>query len=60
MCCDEERSELDIRVDDEVYWNDPDDGLCSGYATVVEINGDIFRLRTEHGSEIEAFRREIS
>jgi len=35
-------------VGDEVYWNDPDDGLCSGYYTVIEVvDRDILVIDTD-------------
>jgi hypothetical protein len=30
----------DIHIDAEVYWNDPDNGECSGYYKVVDILSD--------------------
>jgi hypothetical protein len=38
-------------VGDEVYWTDPDNGLCSGYYRVAKIvNCDILVL--ENGTEV--------
>ena len=44
-----------------VFWLDPDDGLCSGYAIVVDASGDsdIVMLQSSRGSEIAALRSEI-
>ena len=57
-------SKLDLRVGDQVYWTDPDNGECSGYFIIKEIwqakSSDIFFLENEHGSELEAFRHELS
>lgn len=55
-----ENQDLDIRVGDEVYWNDPDEGICSGYYKVSEVLGDVFRLTNDSGAELEAFRHELS
>lgn len=52
--------DLDLRVGDEVYWNDPDEGLCSGIFKVLEIIGDIFVLQNDEGTELQAFRHELS
>lgn len=47
---------------DEVYWNDPDDGISSGYYIVVKyITDEILALRSEDwSSELEAFESELS
>jgi len=38
-------------VDDEVYWNDPDEGFASGYYTITEIvNDEIVVL--DHNTEV--------
>ena len=52
-------------VDDEVYWNDPDEGLCSKHGNVKEVllsNGDstIYRLVDADGNDFEAFQHELS
>ena len=57
---DEDDEELDLRVGDEVYWTDPDEGTCSGYGKIVKINGEVFTLRMNSGGETEAFRHELS
>lgn len=52
---------MDLRVGDEVYWNDPDCDRCSGYYEIVEIiESGIVRLRNGSGSETEAFVHELS
>ena len=52
---------------DQVWWNDPDCGISSGYYTVSEImtegeiTGDtIARLKNEAGSEVEVYISEMS
>lgn len=49
-----------LEVGDEVYWNDPDDGLTSAYYHIVRfINDDVVYL--ENGvSECEALLHELS
>jgi hypothetical protein len=45
----------------EVYWNDPDDGICSGWYEIEEvIDEETFRLKNESGSEVEALIEELS
>ena len=60
--------ELDIRIGDEVFWADPDDGLCSGTYTVDTIltpdglaaeADDVLLLATSQGSLVEVFLHEI-
>jgi len=42
---------IKYNVGDEVYWNDPDNGLCSGYYRVAKIiDCDILVL--ENGTEV--------
>jgi hypothetical protein len=51
---------------DEVMWNDPDEGKCSGAYTITDIKPSedmkaaVFCLRNEEGSETEAFGHELS
>lgn len=40
----------------KVWWNDPDDGLCSGYKTITDIKEETVIL--DHGTEV--FFDEIS
>jgi len=45
----------------EVYWNDPDAGICSGYYTVYRfLNDDVVVLTNKQGSLVEAFIHELS
>lgn len=47
-----------------VYWNDPDDGACSGHyiVTGVRVGGSdtVVSLRNGYGSEVEAFLSELT
>lgn len=47
---------------DEVFWNDPDEGICSGVYTIVSIiqEGDICVIRNSEGSVVECFLNELS
>lgn len=48
------------RTGSRVFWNDPDGGRCSAAATVIdEKEGDVLVLRTDSGSEVEAFAHEV-
>lgn len=51
---------MNLEVGFEVYWNDPDKHVCSGYATIVKIKGDIYCLKMDNGEEVEAFKYELS
>lgn len=47
---------------DEVYWTDPDDGLCSRTLTIqsIEVKGDIVRIQDKSGDVLECFAKELS
>lgn len=51
-------------VDAEVYWNDPDDGLCSQHAIVKEVrflpSETVYLLQGKDGQEIEALESELA
>jgi len=54
-------TQADLHIGKVIYWNDPDDGLCSGYYEVISIcDNDIVMLQNEEGSEVEAFISELS
>jgi hypothetical protein len=44
---------------DTVYWNDPDNGLCSGHRRVVSIKGNRLTLTDDAGGITEAFKWEV-
>jgi hypothetical protein len=48
-----------LRIGQAVYWNDPDNGLCSGYGTIADIQGDIIVLAMDDGGEVEAYVTEL-
>jgi len=57
-----------LSVGDEVFWTDPDNGICSGYRTITEIVSDsgtiesdetVVRL-TDNGNVTEAYAGELS
>ena len=49
-----------FKVGDEVFWEDPDNGACSGFYTIRRITGEIFFITNLAGSEVEVFAHEIS
>jgi hypothetical protein len=49
-----------FNIGDEVYWNDPEDGLCSAYYTIAELYNDDIVLLVNGYSETEAFIHELS
>ena len=51
-----------LQPGDEVFWNDPDDGICSRYYTIqhIELNGNIVCITDVDGSSLEAFAHELS
>jgi hypothetical protein len=53
---------LELQVGDQVFWNDPEDGLCSRFYTIaaIEIEDDMVRIVDTDGSELECFAYELS
>ena len=50
---------MDFHIGDEVWWEDPDDGICSGKYEVVDIDIDQDVLILSNGSSIvEAYSDE--
>lgn len=49
-----------LKVGTRVWWDDPDDGICSGAGVVTEVSGDVVSLQMDDGGEVEALRREVS
>lgn len=50
---------MKFRIDDEVYWNDPE-GLTSAYYKIVKFIGEKIVLLKNEFSETEAFVSELS
>ena len=53
-----------LHTDDEVYWNDPDEGICSRFLHIQEIRWideehDAVRINTKEGDCVEAFISEL-
>lgn len=52
---------MDFHIGNEVWWEDPDNGICSGKYEVVDIDRDNDVLILSNGSSIvEAFTDECS
>ena len=45
---------------DEVFWTDPDDGLCSGIATFIQLINEEIAIIEKDGVQIEVYTDEIS
>jgi hypothetical protein len=54
--CKDTRPALGSRM----YWTDPDDGLCSGWGVVTQIEGDIITIAKDDGGGAEVFAHELS
>lgn len=44
---------------DKVYWNDPDNGECSGEYEILEVKEEIYVLKNKDGSTVEVFENEL-
>lgn len=62
---------MKYKINDEVYWTDPDENICNGYGVVMKIKGitnfdkddccdTIYCLKMDNGEELEAFEHELS
>ena len=51
-----------LRNGDEVFWNDPDEGLCSRYIIIqtIEVKGDIVIIQEDDGTTLECFAEELT
>ena len=49
-----------ITVGCTVYWEDPDNGACSGNYVVDSIDGEIYNISNEVGSETQAYENELT
>jgi len=57
------------REQQAVYWNDPDDGICSGQFVIQQIDSESGRIESpltlvlltnEEGSELQALAQELA
>ena len=48
------------KIGSRVYWDDPDDGICSGSGVVSGIDGEVVSLVMDDGGEVEAYRSELT
>jgi len=46
---------------DEVFWNDPDNGICSKYIKILQIEyiGEVVRIMDYDGNILECFLEEL-
>ena len=51
-----------LRPGDEVFWTDPDNGLCSRIYHIahIEIKHDLISITDKDGSHLECFASELS
>jgi len=49
----------DIKIGDTLFWNDPDDGICSCAVKVKRKCGDTVFCEEGSGGEIEAYPNEL-
>lgn len=49
----------DIKKGDVLFWNDPDDGICSCKVTVKKIYEDSIVCEEESGGEVRAYPNEL-
>jgi hypothetical protein len=61
MCYDQADNCLfGLRPGDEVHWNDPDEGTCSGHGIFVKYLNDEAAVIKKDDVEIEVFVKELS
>ena len=50
-----------LHTGDQVYWNDPDDGVCSRLLEIqtIIVVGNVVSIMEPDGSVVEAFAREL-
>ena len=52
--------ELHLEVGDEVFWDDPDQGICSGYYKVkAKLTDEVYLIGNEAGSETQVYKQEL-
>ena len=51
---------INLLLGDEVYWNDPDEGTCSGHGTFVRHLNDEVAVIRKDDVEMEVFVKELS
>ena len=56
---------IDVRAlhtGDEVFWTDPDDGLCSRHLVIltIDVRGDVVVITTDDGRVLECLAGELS
>ena len=57
--------ERNFNIGDEVYWNDPDNGICSGLYTITDKltedgENSVWIISQGYGNSTEVFQHELS
>lgn len=62
QCYERFEFETNLGIGDQVFWNDPDEGICSGYYKVVKIDKDsgVVDLINDQDSYTQAYLSECS
>lgn len=50
---------FEVAVGDRIYWNDPDDGACSGLGVVTEIKGEGVWIKKDGGGTVACVVSEL-
>ena len=50
----------DLQAGDEVFWSDPDEGVCSGHGVFVRYHADGVAVIIKDDIELEVFTKELS
>lgn len=51
---------MKYKIGDEVWFEDPDEGISNGYGIVKDIKGEHYALLMQDGEWVEAFEHELS
>lgn len=51
---------MKYKIGDEVWFEDPDEGISNGYGIVKDIKGEHYALLMQDGEWVEAFEYELS
>jgi hypothetical protein len=52
-----------LKVNQRVFWTDPDQGLCSGWGKIIHVQHQdddaVISILTDDGGEVEAYPHEL-
>jgi len=53
---------MKLRPGDDVFWNDPDEGMCSRTLTIrqIKVAGTVAEIETDDGDMVVCFVKELS